>query len=70
MFNSSSRSAPRAGHVLFVALFVVFVGCFQLAYAGLDEGTFDLSSLQVTGVSSKGNRLAPKPITKIKRIKD
>ena len=35
----------------------------------VNEGTFDLSALRPTGVASKGNRLSPKQISRIKRIK-
>ena len=35
----------------------------------VNEGTFDLSSLRVTGVGAKGNRLSPKQVSRIKRLK-
>ncbi len=33
------------------------------------EATFDLTELEVTGVSARGRRLAPKPVARLKRIR-
>jgi len=35
----------------------------------INEGTFDLATLQPTSAGAKGTRLAPKPVSRIKRLK-
>ena len=35
----------------------------------LKESTFDLAQLEFTGVTTRGTRLAPKPVSRLKRIR-